>query len=94
MCDGTILTDSAGTTTWIDKTGCCNSGKEQLVSITNDTAFPTANIKTYAGMSTDGLYHYPARIVNESWTYEVAAFEPVDAFTERTTAGMLCTTGR
>jgi hypothetical protein len=82
------LTDT-GTATWIDKTGCCNSGKEQLISITNDTAFPTANIKTYAGMSTDGLYHYPARIINSSWAYEVAAFEPAEAYTERTTAGLL-----
>ena len=38
-------------------------------------------------MSTQGLYHYPARIVNESWTWEVAAFEPAEVFTDRTTAG-------
>jgi hypothetical protein len=57
------------------------------VSITNDTAFPTANVKTYAGSSTSGLYHYPAKITNETWTWEISAFEPAGLFTERTTAG-------
>lgn len=34
----------SGVTTTIDGAGCCDTGVEQLVSITNDTAFPTANI--------------------------------------------------
>lgn len=27
--------------------GCCNTGVEQLISFTNTTGFPTANLKTY-----------------------------------------------
>jgi hypothetical protein len=76
-------------TTAIDKTGCCNAGNEQLVSISNDTAFPMARIKTYAGTSTSGLWHYPARITDDAWTWEIAAFEPAEAFTSRTTAAVI-----
>lgn len=34
-----------GTTTAIAGTGCCNANVEQLISISNDTDFPTANLK-------------------------------------------------
>lgn len=34
-----------GTTTAIAGAGCCNTGVEQLISISNDTEFPTANLK-------------------------------------------------
>jgi hypothetical protein len=78
-----------GSTPAVDKTGCCNAGTEQFVSISNDTAFPTARLKTYAGVSTFGLWHTPARIVNDTWTWEVAAFEPADIFTTRTTAAVI-----
>jgi hypothetical protein len=86
-----ITSDSliTGVLTAIEKTGCCNAGNEQLVSISNDTAFPTANLKLYAGTSTQGLWHYPARIVNDTWTWQIAAFEPSEAFTEQTTAGVI-----
>jgi len=84
-----MLTHSVGATVAVEKTGCCNSGVEQLISISNDTAFPTARIKTFAGTGTDGLYHYPARITNASWTWEFAAFEPADAFPTRTTAAVI-----
>lgn len=76
-----------GTLTAIDKTGCCNAGTEQLISVTNDTAFPHAGIKTYAGVATAGLWHYPANITNDANTWEVAAFEPAEGFKTRTTAG-------
>jgi len=76
-----------GVTTAVAQTGCCSAGNEQLVSISNDSAFAFANIKTYAGLGTQGLWHYPAKIVNDSWTWEIAAFEPAEVFTERTTAG-------
>lgn len=33
-----------GTTTALAGAGCCNVGVEQLVSISNATAFPTANL--------------------------------------------------
>ena len=36
-----------GVTTAIAGAGCCNTGVEQLVSFTDATDFPTANIKTY-----------------------------------------------
>jgi len=60
-----------GTTT--SSGGCCNSGVEQLISISNATGFPTANIKTEAGMTTENLYHYSATITDSN-TWEVASF--------------------
>lgn len=41
-----LLTPIAGTTTAIAGAGCCNTGVEQLVSISNSAAFPTAGLKT------------------------------------------------
>jgi len=35
-----------GVTTAIAGAGCCDTGVEQLISITNDTAFPTARLNT------------------------------------------------
>jgi hypothetical protein len=35
------------------------------------------------------LWHYPAVITNETWTWEIAAFEPAEAFKERTTAAVI-----
>lgn len=40
-----VLT-SPGTTTAIAGAGCCDTGVEQLISITSTSAFPTANLKT------------------------------------------------
>jgi hypothetical protein len=37
--------DDFGVTTAISGSGCCDAGVEQLVSISNSTAFPTAGIK-------------------------------------------------
>lgn len=34
-----------GTTTAISGAGCCNTGVEQMISISNSTGFPTANLK-------------------------------------------------
>src|ERR1700760_5484 len=83
------LTLSVGTTPALNNTGCCDHGLDQLISISNDTAFPTARIKTYAGLGTYGLFHTPATIVNDAWTWEVAAFEPIGQFTTRTTAAVI-----
>jgi hypothetical protein len=44
--DNNPLTSGSGTTTAISGAGCCDSGVEQLVSISNATGFPTANLKT------------------------------------------------
>ncbi|KAF2157784.1 hypothetical protein K461DRAFT_326030 [Myriangium duriaei CBS 260.36] len=54
--------------------GCCNSGVEQLVSFTDVSDFATAGLKPNAGVSTQGLYHYPATITNTTTTKQIAAF--------------------
>ncbi|KAF2758816.1 hypothetical protein EJ05DRAFT_421851, partial [Pseudovirgaria hyperparasitica] len=47
---------------------------DQPISISNMSAFATANLKAGAQMSTAGLYHYPASITNTSLATEVAQF--------------------
>lgn len=69
--------------------GCCDAGVEQLISISNATGFPTANLKTGATMSTQGLWHYPATITNSSTTWEVAQFAPGGSFSTKTTAAVI-----
>jgi hypothetical protein len=54
--------------------GCCNDGVEQLVSFTDTSDFPTAGLRIGAGVSTEGLYHYPATISNSTTTKEIAQF--------------------
>lgn len=74
-----------------EQTGCCGNDVEQLISLTNATGFPTANIKTGATMSTANMYHYPAVITDSSNTWEVAKYAP-DAsgiFQEDTTAAVI-----
>ncbi|KAJ9624033.1 hypothetical protein H2203_005480 [Taxawa tesnikishii (nom. ined.)] len=78
-----------GVTTAIAGAGCCDSGVEQYVSISNATGFPTANIKTGATMTTEGLWHYPATITNSSIAYEVAQYAPGGSFTGTTTAAVI-----
>ncbi|KAK0751245.1 hypothetical protein B0T18DRAFT_478288 [Schizothecium vesticola] len=56
--------------------GCCNTGVEQLVSITDTSSFPTANLKTGADVSTEGLWHYPAVITNSTIAHSIASFAP------------------
>lgn len=78
-----------GTTTAISGSGCCDAGVEQLVSFTDDSAFSTANIKTGATVSTEGLWHYPATITNSSIATEIAKFAPSGSFTTDTTAAVI-----
>lgn len=54
--------------------GCCNNNAEQLISFTNTTGFPTANLKTGAGITTQNLWHYPAKITNSKTTWKIAQF--------------------
>ncbi|KAM0330547.1 hypothetical protein ACHAQA_003494 [Verticillium albo-atrum] len=54
--------------------GCCGVGVEQLISFTDVSDFPTANLKVNAGVSSQGLYHYPATITDSQTTKEVAKF--------------------
>ncbi|KAK3349655.1 hypothetical protein B0T25DRAFT_247462 [Lasiosphaeria hispida] len=80
-----------GVTTAAGGTGCCNAGVEQLVSISDASGFPTANIKTGAGVSTQGLWHYPAIITNTTFAQAIATFEPdsAGAFSGTTTAAII-----
>ncbi|KAI5206725.1 hypothetical protein E4T39_02394 [Aureobasidium subglaciale] len=52
--------------------GCCGAGVEQLLSLTNTSGFPSANLKQGATISTQGIWHYPATITNPNTTWEVA----------------------
>ncbi|KAK3671042.1 hypothetical protein LTR78_009003 [Recurvomyces mirabilis] len=80
-----------GTQTTIASTGCCDTGVEQLISFTNNTGFPTANLKLGATMSTASMYHYPASITDPSTTWQVAKFAPDSAgqFTSDSTAAVI-----
>lgn len=55
---------------------CCADSVEQSISLTNTTGFVTANLKSSASLSTQGLYHYPAVIASPSNTWEIAQFAP------------------
>lgn len=79
----------SGTTTAIPGAGCCDAGVDQLVSISNSTAFPTAGYVVGATISSAGLWHYPATITDPSTTWEVAQFGPADSFTSTTTAAVI-----
>ncbi|VBB79645.1 Putative protein of unknown function [Podospora comata] len=85
-----------GVTLAVPNAGCCNTGVEQLVSISSTTDFPTANIKTGAGVSTQGLWHYPATIINSTLAKQVATFAPSSdgTFTTTTTAAIINDYGR
>ncbi|POR39131.1 Uncharacterized protein TPAR_00683 [Tolypocladium paradoxum] len=78
-----------GTTTAIAGAGCCDSGVEQQISFTNLTAFPGANLKANAGVTTQGLWHYPATITQANTTWEFASFEPAGSFQTKTTAAVI-----
>ncbi|KAH6693759.1 hypothetical protein F5X68DRAFT_164648 [Plectosphaerella plurivora] len=69
--------------------GCCDTGVEQLISFTNTTGFPTANLKTNAGITSQGLYHYPATITDPTTTFQVAKFGPGGPYTTDSTAAVI-----
>jgi hypothetical protein len=56
--------------------GCCGAGVEQLLSFTNTSGFPSANLVKGATISTQGIWHYPATITNPNTTWEVAGLAP------------------
>jgi hypothetical protein len=74
-----------------ENSGCCATGVEQLVSFTDLSGFPTANLKADAGVSTKGLWHYPAVVVDTATTKQIAKFGPSGDFTEDTTAAIINT---
>ena len=71
----------------INGTGCCAPDVTQLISLSNVTGFPTAQLKPNAGLSTEGLWHVPAKIVDPSIAWEVAQFDAAGPFTTPSTAG-------
>ncbi|SPO01410.1 related to extracellular serine-rich protein [Cephalotrichum gorgonifer] len=73
--------------------GCCAAGVDQPISITDDSDFPTANLKTGAGVSTVGLWHIPSTIVDTTIAKEFAQFAPSGSFSSPTTAGVINTFG-
>ncbi|KAH8662888.1 hypothetical protein BGZ60DRAFT_380626 [Tricladium varicosporioides] len=73
--------------------GCCDTGVEQLISISNTTDFPTAGLKVGAGMSTQGLWHYPAEITDPSIAVEFAQYGKSNNFDEVSTAAVINTFG-
>lgn len=44
--------------------GCCDTGVEQLISISSTSAFPTSGMKVGAGVSTVGLYRKSQRLAH------------------------------
>jgi hypothetical protein len=69
--------------------GCCGAGVEHLISFSNTTAFTQAGIKQWAGLSTQGLFHYVASITDPATTKEVAQFAPNSQFPTNTTAAVI-----
>ncbi|KAJ5922452.1 hypothetical protein N7516_010155 [Penicillium verrucosum] len=69
--------------------GCCDDGVEQLVSFTDISDFPTSGLKTGAGVSTSGLWHYPATITDTTSTKQIASFAPTTGFTTESVAGVI-----
>jgi hypothetical protein len=69
--------------------GCCGNDVEQLISLTNSTGYESANIKTDATMSTKNMYHYPAKIIDDATTWQVAKYAPSGIFDTDTTAAVV-----
>ncbi|KAL2067475.1 hypothetical protein VTL71DRAFT_1900 [Oculimacula yallundae] len=79
------------TTTGTQSLGSCCGNGIQLVSITNSTSFPGAGLKVGAGVTTKGLYHYPAKIIDPSIAVEIAQFSASaeDGFNSTSTAAVI-----
>ncbi|KAG9243216.1 hypothetical protein BJ878DRAFT_511884 [Calycina marina] len=69
--------------------GCCNDGVEQLIQISDTSAFPTSGLKVGAGVSTQGLWHYPATILNATIATPFATFGPSAGFPASSVAGVI-----
>lgn len=69
--------------------GCCEEGVEELMSFTDTSDFSTAGLKTGAGISTQGLWHYAASITNSSTTKEIAQFAGNPGTSGKTTAAVI-----
>ncbi|GAD97217.1 extracellular serine-rich protein [Paecilomyces variotii No. 5] len=69
--------------------GCCNTGIEQELSLTDISDFPTSGLRTGAGISTEGLWHYPATITNTSTAKEIAQFASNSQYSGTSTAAVI-----
>lgn len=69
--------------------GCCETGNEQLISFTDISDFPTSGLKTGAGVSTSGLWHYPASISNTTSTKKIAGFGVATGFDTESVAAVI-----
>ncbi|KAH7400448.1 hypothetical protein BKA64DRAFT_482127 [Cadophora sp. MPI-SDFR-AT-0126] len=78
-----------GVTTTIDEQGCCDADVEQLVSFTDTSDFPTANLKVGAGMTTKSQWHYPATITNSTLARPIAQFAAGGPFNSPSTAAVI-----
>ncbi|KUJ08212.1 uncharacterized protein LY89DRAFT_599894 [Mollisia scopiformis] len=68
---------------------CCDGTLEQWMAISDQSQFPTAGIVVGAGLSTKGLYHYPASISNSTLAKAFALFGTTTGFTSNTVAGVI-----
>ncbi|KAG4029800.1 hypothetical protein MFRU_014g00990 [Monilinia fructicola] len=70
---------------------CCNTGVEQLIHISDNSAFPNAGLRTGATLSTKGIYHYPAQITNSTLAKEFLQLGASSdgQFTTTSTAGVI-----
>ncbi|EDO01997.1 hypothetical protein SS1G_04473 [Sclerotinia sclerotiorum 1980 UF-70] len=70
---------------------CCGDGVEQLVHISDNSAFPKAGLRTGATMSTKGIYHYPTQIINSTLAKEFLQLGASSdgQFTTASTAGVI-----
>lgn len=68
--------------------GCCDTGVEQLMYFSNVGSIPFSGLKTgsAAGVSTQGLWHYPSTITDTNTTTELAKFAAAGSFQESTAA--------
>lgn len=81
------LIRNSGVEPFANGTGCCAPDVTQHIMLSNTSSFPTAQVKTMAGLPTEGLFHVPTKIIDPSIAWEFAQFDPAGPFKEPTTAG-------
>ncbi|KAL2814967.1 hypothetical protein BJX63DRAFT_431071 [Aspergillus granulosus] len=69
--------------------GCCDSGVEQLISFSDVSDFPTSGLRTGAGVSTQGLWHYPSTITDTATTKQIAVFAAGGGVSGESTAAVI-----
>ncbi|KAL2854892.1 hypothetical protein BJY01DRAFT_257640 [Aspergillus pseudoustus] len=69
--------------------GCCADGVEQLISFSDVSDFPTSGLRTGAGVSTQGLWHYPSTISDTATTKQIAVFAAGGGVSGESTAAVI-----